>query len=199
MFKYLTNQESNFTIYQIGYLKKLKSISEIKLYEYLKMNIHRNKKENWKWTIKLDSLREMLDLEEKHIENKIFFRDFLKPALKEINKPRFLDVAATYSYNKETKKITFTGKNTYIPKDIPKDKPKNTLKYVPKNNLKKIDKSNSHTTRKEPSLAEKKQVAVAYKEKKIAKVPMQKKKALKYDMEAIYAAADNPENNYIKP
>ena len=34
MFKYLSNQKNNFTIYQIRYLKKLKSINEIKLYEY---------------------------------------------------------------------------------------------------------------------------------------------------------------------
>ena len=81
-----------------------------------------------------------------------------------------------------TKKITFTGKNKYIPKDLPK------------NNLEKIDKSNSNTTTKDPIIAEKKQDAVAYKEKKFTKVPskVKKKKGLKY------AAADNPENKYFK-
>ena len=182
MFNYLANQENNFTVYQIGYLKKLKSINEIKLYEYLKMNIHRKQKTNWKWTMSLEVLKELLDLKDKYLKSKIFFRDFLKPALKEINKPRFLDVVATYTYDKETKKINFTGKNTYIAKDT-----------VNKNTFKKIDKSNNHTTTKKTNKTKKEVVVVTPKEKRITKVPskVKKKKELKYDMDFLYALADN--------
>ncbi len=94
----LHGMSGNFTSFELQQIGQLTSFNQIRLYEMLSRF-----KDTGKLIIKLDALRDALQLSEKHGRWSIFKRDALDPAIKLINKQT--DMTVVYETTKAMRKI----------------------------------------------------------------------------------------------
>lgn len=126
---YLCQLKKNFTTYYISQISKFKSIYSIRLYELSIMKIKQNKGIKISFSLKLEELKEMLDLNDLYSRFYNFKLRVLEPAKKEINKHS--DIKFNYEITKE-------GRSEYIIKftSAYKEGTKSSAKMISENKIK---------------------------------------------------------------
>ena len=81
---YLFDLKKCFTQYPIGIIQQLKSKHSIRIYEYCRMNLH-SQKEEYTWSVPLEDLKRILDLENQYPRFNSFSQRILQKCIPEIN------------------------------------------------------------------------------------------------------------------
>ena len=81
----------------------LKSVYSIRIYQFLKANLWNAKKNNKKYYVELDYLKEILMTPKSYKDFSLFRTFVLEPAIEQINKET--DIQFTYELNKKGKKV----------------------------------------------------------------------------------------------
>ena len=89
---YILNLQKNFTKYEIGRLKYIKSKHAVRLYEYFNMMVH---DVSYTWTVPLPEFRKILGIENTYKEFSLLRQAILDPAIKELQSTFILDGAKT--------------------------------------------------------------------------------------------------------
>ena len=89
---YILNLQKNFTQYEVGRLKYIKSTYAIRLYEYFNMMVH---DVSYTWTVSIAEFRKMLGVQNKYKEVTRLRIKVLDPAVKELQSTFMLNGVET--------------------------------------------------------------------------------------------------------
>lgn len=92
---YLHQLKKHFTTYYINKISEFKSIYAVRFYEMAIMNLKKSKQEKCKFTLKIQEIRDRLELNEKYTRFFNFKMRILDTAKKEINK--YSDIKFSYT------------------------------------------------------------------------------------------------------
>ncbi|AMP21475.1 hypothetical protein AZF37_09850 (plasmid) [endosymbiont 'TC1' of Trimyema compressum] len=131
---YIFNLQKNFTKYEVGRLKYMKSKYAVRLYEYFNMMVHYTA---YTWTISLSEFRRMLGVQNKYKEFKELRKGVLDLAIKELQSTFMLNGLETRktNFNIEYKSIKGGCEVIAIEFSV-KNRVKNRVKNSVKNSVK---------------------------------------------------------------
>lgn len=91
--EYLHNLKSNFTTYYIQQVSKFKRFYSVRFYEIAVMNLNKSKVNKTIFKIKIDDIRDILELTKKYPRFSNLKMFVLNPSMKEINKTSDLNIS----------------------------------------------------------------------------------------------------------
>lgn len=91
--EYLHNLKSNFTTYYIKQVSKFKRFYSVRFYELAVMNLNKSQVNKTTFKIKIDDIRDILELTEKYPRFVSLKQRVLEPSRKEINKTSDLNIS----------------------------------------------------------------------------------------------------------